>query len=84
MEDIAKRLGLSVRSLHRRLSEDGFSFKLLTDQTRHELAEGLLKDQRYSIAEIAFVTGFSEQSAFTRAFKRWSGATPAQFRKTAG
>ncbi|MEO1308486.1 MAG: helix-turn-helix domain-containing protein, partial [Pseudomonadota bacterium] len=46
-----------------------------------ELAEGLLRDQQYSLAEVAFLTGFSEQSSFTRAFKRWVGHTPARFRK---
>ncbi|SNT27154.1 AraC family transcriptional regulator [Tropicimonas sediminicola] len=80
MEDVARRLGLSARSLHRRLAEDGLTFQLLTDDTRRELAEGLLRDEQYSIAEIAYLTGFSEQSAFNRAFKRWTGATPAGFR----
>ena len=47
------------------------------------LAEGLLRDERYALSEIAFLTGFSEQSSFTRAFKRWNGVTPASFRKRA-
>lgn len=80
MQDVARRLGLSVRSLHRRLAEDGLSFQTLTEETRRELAEGLLRDEQYSIAEIAYLTGFSEQSAFNRAFKRWTGATPAGYR----
>lgn len=82
MEDVARRLGLSVRSLHRRLADHGLTFQALTEHTRRELAEGLLRDERYSLAEIAFLTGFSEQSSFNRAFKRWVGATPAAFRKT--
>jgi AraC-like DNA-binding protein len=81
MEDIARRLGLSVRSLHRRLAEEGLNFQSLTETTRRELAEGLLGDERYSLAEIAFLTGFSEQSSFSRAFKRWAGNTPATFRR---
>ncbi|SDH91770.1 AraC family transcriptional regulator [Lutimaribacter saemankumensis] len=81
MADIAKGLGLSVRSFHRRLSEHGLTFQALTEQTRRELAEGLLRDERYSLAEVAFLTGFSEQSSFTRAFKRWIGTTPAIYRK---
>ncbi|NDR56811.1 AraC family transcriptional regulator [Aliiruegeria sabulilitoris] len=80
MEEVAGRLGLSGRSLHRRLAEEGLSFKLVTDDTRRDLAQGLLRDQQYSIAEIAYLTGFSEQSAFNRAFKRWTGATPASYR----
>jgi AraC-like DNA-binding protein len=81
MTDIARGLGLSVRSFHRRLSEQGMSFQTLTEQTRRELAEGFLREDGHSLAEIAFLTGFSEQSAFTRAFKRWLGVTPASYRK---
>lgn len=82
MADIAKGLGLSARSFHRRLSEHGLSFQTLTEETRRELAEGLLRDAQYSLADIAFLTGFSEQSSFTRAFKRWFGETPASYRKS--
>ncbi|MDU8913479.1 AraC family transcriptional regulator [Aestuariicoccus sp. MJ-SS9] len=81
MADIARGLGLSARSFHRRLSEHGMSFQTLTEETRRDLAQGLLRDERYSLAEIAFLTGFSEQSSFTRAFKRWVGRTPASYRK---
>lgn len=81
MEDIARRLGISVRSLHRRLAANGLSFQTLTEATRKELAEGLLSDPNYSLAEIAFLTGFAEQSSFNRAFKRWAGETPANFRR---
>ena len=79
--DIARGLGLSARSFHRRLSEHGVSFQAITEDTRRELAKGLLRDNRHSLAEIAFLTGFSEQSSFTRAFKRWVGQTPASYRK---
>jgi len=81
MADVARGMGLSVRSFHRRLAENGVSFQTLTEDTRHEIAIGMLRDERYSLSEIAFMTGFSEQSAFTRAFKRWTGQTPANFRK---
>lgn len=81
MTEVARRLGMSARSFHRRLAEHGLSFQTLTETTRRELAEGLLQDERYSLAEIAFLTGFSEQSSFTRAFKRWVGHTPASYRK---
>lgn len=81
MADIARSLGISVRSFHRRLAEHGLSFQMLTETTRRELAEGLLRDERYSLSEIAFLTGFSDQSSFTRAFKRWVGATPANYRR---
>ncbi len=81
MADIARGLGLSARSFHRRLSEHGMTFQTLTEETRRDLAIGLLRDDAHSLAEIAFLTGFSEQSAFTRAFKRWMGTTPATYRK---
>lgn len=81
MADIARQMGMSVRSFHRRLSDHGVSFQTLTERTRRELAEGLLRDEAYSLAEVAFLTGFSEQSSFTRAFKRWVGLTPATYRK---
>lgn len=81
MSEVARSLGLSARSLHRRLAADGLSFRTLTEETRKELAEGLLRDERYSLSDIAFLTGFSEQSAFNRAFKRWVGRSPSAHRK---
>ena len=81
MDEVSKRLGLSARSLHRRLADQGFTFQALAENTRRELAEGLLREERYSLAEVAFLTGFSEQSAFNRAFKRWAGDTPSNYRR---
>jgi len=81
MAEIARGLGLSARSFHRRLAEHGMTYQSLAEETRRDLAKGLLRDQNRSLAEIAFLTGFSEQSAFTRAFKRWVGTTPATYRK---
>lgn len=66
---------------HRRLSDHGLSFQGLTEETHRDLAKGPMRDECHSLAEIAFLTGFSEQSAFTRAFKRWMGTTPATYRK---
>jgi AraC-like DNA-binding protein len=82
MADIARRLGLSARSFHRRLAEQGLSFQTLTEDTRREIAIGMLRDDQYALSEIAFLTGYSEQSAFNRAFKRWMGVTPAHYRKS--
>ena len=81
MADVARGLGLSARSFHRRLADHGMSFQTLTEDTRRDLAKGLLGDDTHSLAEVAFLTGFSEQSSFTRAFKRWVGSTPASYRK---
>jgi len=84
MAEIARRLGMSARSFHRRLAEHGLSFQTLTEETRREIATSMLRDEAYALSEIAFLTGYSEQSAFNRAFKRWMGVTPAAYRKTQG
>ena len=84
MGEIARRLGLSARSFHRRLAEHGLSFQTLTEETRREIATAMLHEECYSLSEIAFLTGYSEQSAFNRAFKRWMGVTPAAYRKSLG
>ena len=80
ISDVAERLGMSGRTLQRRLSDRGHSYQSLVDDARRELAERLLQGTDYALAEVAFLTGFSEQSTFTRAFKRWSGQTPRSFR----
>jgi AraC-like DNA-binding protein len=77
---IARRLGMSERTLHRRLAEHGESFQAVVTSARRDAAEALLRSDDHSLADVAFLTGFSDQSAFTRAFKRWTGQTPAAFR----
>ena len=77
---VAAHFGMSGRTLQRRLSDRGYSFQKLVDEARRELAERLLRETSYPLAEVAFLTGFSEQSAFNRAFKRWAGQTPRSFR----
>ncbi|MEM7238798.1 MAG: AraC family transcriptional regulator, partial [Pseudomonadota bacterium] len=77
---IARRLGVSERTLQRRLQDDGVSFQQLVDISRRELAEGLLVQSDYPLSDIAFLTGFSEQSAFNRAFRRWVDQTPSAYR----
>lgn len=79
MADVARRLAMSDRTLHRRLAEKNLSFKTLVDTTRRQVAKNLLRTRSYSLTEVAFLTGFSEQSAFNRAFKRWTGRTPTAF-----
>lgn len=80
MADVARRLAMSERTLHRRLSESGDTYTAVVERTRRHLAENLVRESRYTMSEIAFLVGFSEQSAFNRAFKRWSGQTPTGFR----
>lgn len=81
---VAGRLGMSERTLQRRLAEDGASFQGVVADVRREAAEALLRSGGHSLAEVAFLAGFSDQSAFTRAFKRWTGTTPASFRPPGG
>lgn len=80
---IAGRLNMSGRTLQRRLADRGYAFQSLVDAARRELAERLLRGSNYSLAEVAFLTGFAEQSSFNRAFKRWAGQTPRSFRLVA-
>ena len=80
VERLASRLKMSVRTLNRALAAEQTSYRKLLDQLRQELAARLFRDNRVAIPEVAFLTGFSELSAFYRAFKRWTGQTPAEFR----
>ena len=75
VEVVAKRLGLTSRSLQRRLKDEGSTFNAIREDVRRELARRYL-DDGLAIAEISFLLGFSEPSAFFRAFKRWTGTTP--------
>jgi AraC-like DNA-binding protein len=78
-ERLAEALGLSGRHLNRRLAEDGLSFKSLRESVLQDMAcRALTEDRR--IASIAEELGFSDENAFTRAFRRWQGITPAQYR----
>jgi AraC-like DNA-binding protein len=80
LDRVARRLGLGARSLQRRLKQEGTSFAAVRDELRRELADRYLDDE-LSIAEISFLLGFSEPSAFFRAFKRWTGQTPLESRE---
>ncbi len=79
----ARRLQMSVRTLQRRLQQDGTSFLNVVSQARQKLAERYLGEASLSLTEIAFLLGFTEPSNFHRAFKRWTGKTPQQARRTA-
>jgi AraC-like DNA-binding protein len=78
---VSRRLGMSARTLQRRLAEEGQSFRGVLDSLRRELAEEHLRQRRASIAETAHLTGFSEVSAFARAVRRWFGCTPRELRE---
>jgi len=79
----ARQLAMSVRTFSRRLDGEGTSFRHLLDSVRQELAVAHLRDPRMELAEIAFLLGYSESSAFHRSFKRWTGRTPLGFRHEA-
>ena len=79
-EFIAQSLNKSLRSLQRKLMEQGISYKTLLDSTRQELAKQYADDSKYSINEISYLLGFSEPSNFSRAFKRWTGQSPSKYR----
>lgn len=78
---LAHHMSMSSRTLTRRLSENNFQFRELVQKVQEEVARELLRNTVNSVAEIAFQTGFSEQSAFSRAFKRWTGYSPAAYRR---
>jgi len=80
---VARRVGMSARTLQRRLADEGVSFADLVDRTRREFAEDYLRDRSLALSEIAYLLGFSEQSAFTRAFQRWHGTSPSRYREQA-
>jgi AraC-like DNA-binding protein len=78
---IGRHMGMSGRTLKRRLAENGLTFRSLIQRTQEDIARSLLRNSDCSIGEIAFQAGYSEQSAFNRAFKRWTGQPPLEFRK---
>ncbi len=82
MRIAARELGLSIRSLRRRLAEEGVSYRELAQNTLKERACQLLRDPECSVQETAHALGFADATAFHRAFKRWTGVTPLNFRES--
>ncbi len=81
IERLAVRLRLSGRTLQRRLSDANTTFQLLLDDVRLSLARTYLSDERLDISEIAYLLGYSELRAFDRAFRRWVGVSPGEYRQ---
>jgi AraC-like DNA-binding protein len=77
---IGRRLGLSVRTLHRHLRAEGTSLRAVTLELRRELSQRYLREGA-TIGEVAFLLGYSEASAFHRSFRRWTGRTPSAYRR---
>lgn len=78
---VAKQMGYSLRSFYRLLEQEGYSYRSLVAGLRRRLAKKYLQDDSLSYADVAMLLGYSEQSAFTRAFKDWMGMTPGEYRK---
>lgn len=83
LTQVAQCLGVTPGVLRMRLTRHGIGYQSLVDELRHELADAYLADRSLSLVDIAFLLGFSEQSAFQRAFKRWTGRTPGEVRRGA-
>lgn len=80
-EAVARRLGMSARTLSRRLAQEHTSFRHILDDARCQFATALLHDRSLSVGDIAFFLQYSEPAAFHRSFKRWTGQTPRGFRQ---
>jgi len=81
LEHVAKQLGVSARTLQRRLADTGTRWSDLLEEARRQLAARLLVDPSLSVDDVAVLLGYAEASAFHRAFRRWTGQTPGAFRK---
>jgi AraC-like DNA-binding protein len=81
IEDIAQRMGVSVRKMQRMLSHQQLTYKGVMDQLRCELAKRYVNDARLTLIDVAMMLGFTEQSSFTRAFRRWYDKSPGDYRR---
>jgi len=81
LDDVAEALSLTARVLQNRLKESGTTFKEVVDDVRKQLALSYLSEEDVPLIDVAFLLGFSEQSSFSRAFKRWMGKSPMEYRK---
>ena len=80
MDLIAARLAVSRQTVYRQLKAEGVTFETVLDELRHRLAVHYLSGQKTSVNETAYLVGFSEPAAFSRAFKRWTGTSPRSLR----
>ncbi len=78
---VASALNMSVRTLHNRLADAGTTYQQLLDRTRRELAEQYMQQPNISVSEVAYLLGFSDCSNFSRAFHRWTGHSPSEYRE---
>jgi AraC-like DNA-binding protein len=83
-EDVAELLNMSARTLQRKLGDGGTTYKEILDETRRVLALAYLSAARHSVSDVTYLLGFSAGSSFTRAFRRWTGQSPSDWRAGAG
>jgi len=81
LDEVATALGLTARTLQRKLADAGTSFQAVHDAARQALAEELLRDVRLNLTDVAYLLGYREQSSFNRACRDWFGSTPARTRE---
>ncbi|MFJ3484390.1 AraC family transcriptional regulator [Pseudomonas sp. NPDC090202] len=82
LEEVAARLKLPTWTLRRKLAEEGTRFRAILNDTRRDLAMTYIRDTELAFGEIAYLLGFASAEAFQRAFKRWNGQTPGEFRRS--
>ena len=80
IEQVAANLNLSVRTLQRRLKEEGLTYKMVLDELKRQFAIDYLKNKELSVKEVAYLLDYAEPSSFTRSFKRWTGHSPKKYR----
>jgi AraC-like DNA-binding protein len=80
-QHVAGQMNRSLSTLQRQLATEGTSYKSIREQTRQELAEKYVREGRYSLSQVAYLLGFSDQSNFSRAFRRWTGHSPGHYSK---
>jgi len=82
LPEVARLLAVSQRSLQAKLKDESTSYQAILDNVRLQVATDYLEDATVSLTEIAFLLGFADQSAFTHAFRKWSGVSPARYRES--
>jgi len=82
LQHTADTLGISMRALQRRLSDESTTFATVLSELRREVAMGLIRHREIAVCEIAYLLGYSEPSTFHRAFRRWTGTSPREYRRT--
>lgn len=82
IQQVSGHLNMSVRTLQRRLGQEGYTYKALIDDLRKDFALSYLKRADLSIADVAYLLSYAEVSAFTRSFKRWTGKAPGEYRQS--